>query len=40
MAYLTKNNIQLYSLHPKDIVIDKFGMIKIISPLLADQNNH
>jgi hypothetical protein len=40
MSYLTKNNILLYSLHPKDIVIDKFGMVKIISPILIDQSNY
>ena len=40
MAHLTKNDIEIYSLHPKDIVVDKMGMIKILSPLLTDQNNH
>ncbi len=40
MAHLTKNDVSIYNLHPKDIAIDKEGMIKILSPLLTEQNNH
>lgn len=39
MAHLTKNEVLCYNLHPKDMVIDKVGMIKIVSPLLSDNNN-
>jgi hypothetical protein len=35
MAHLTKNDIPCFTIHPKDIVIDPHGMIKILSPLLT-----
>lgn len=40
MAHLTKKDVSMYTLHPKDIAIDKAGMIKILSPLLTDQTSH
>ena len=39
MAHLTKNELIYSSLHPKNILIDKFGMIKIMSPLLSENGN-
>jgi hypothetical protein len=40
MAHLTKQEVSIYTLHPKDMAIDKSGMIKILSPLLTDQSSH
>ncbi len=38
MAHLTKNEVHMYEIHPKNIIIDKSGMIKILSPLINDNN--